>query len=75
MAPIVDGLGEEFQGRATALQLDAAQATNASLQADFGLRGHPTFAVLNGDGLVTQRFFGPQLEDVLHNAMESVTSQ
>ena len=75
MIPIVNGLGEEFEGRVSTFRLDADQATNARLQAEFGLRGHPSFVVLDNDGGVTQRFFGPQLEMVLRESMEAVASQ
>jgi hypothetical protein len=75
MTPIVDGLSEEFEGRVSAIQLDAAQTTNARLQADYSLRGHPSFVVLDGDGRVTQRFFGPQTEALLRQSMEAVAGQ
>ena len=75
MIPIVDGLGEEFEGRVSALQLDASQAHNARLQAEFGLRGHPSFVVLDNEDRVIQRFFGPQTDMVLRQSMEAVASQ
>lgn len=75
MTPIVDGLGEEFEGRVSVLQLDAALAVNAGLQTEFGLRGHPSFAVLNSEERVTERFFGPQTEVALRQSMEAVASQ
>ena len=74
MTPIVNGLTAEFEGRASVFQLNAAQSTNARLQADFGLRGHPSFVVLGKDGLVTNRFFGPQSENVLREAMELIST-
>ncbi len=75
MTPIVNGLSEEFEGRASVFQLNAAQSTNARLQTDFGLRGHPSFAVLDKDVLVTNRFFGPQSENVLREAMELISTK
>ena len=75
MIPIVDRLGEEFEGRVSALQLDAAEAINARLQAEFGLRGHPSFVVLDNEDRVIQRFFGPQTDMVLRQSMEAVASQ
>ena len=75
MMPIVDGLSEEFDGRVSAIQLNAALPVNARLQADFGLTGHPSFIVLDDEGRVTQRFFGPQTELVLRQSMEAISSQ
>jgi thioredoxin-like negative regulator of GroEL len=72
MAPIVDGLGDEFEGRATVLQLNAAEQANEELQARYNVRGHPSFVLLDGDGQVGQRFFGPQSEAVLRQALEQV---
>jgi len=70
MMPIVDGLGEEFEGRVDAIQLDAGQASIAKLQRDSGLSGHPTFAVLDRDDKIIRRYFGPQPANLLREAME-----
>jgi thioredoxin-like negative regulator of GroEL len=75
MIPIVDGLGEDFEGRVSAIQLNAALSTNARLQADFGLTGHPSFVVLDSEGRVIQRFFGPQTEMILRQSMETIANQ
>ena len=72
MAPIVDGLTDEFEGRATVLQLNAVEQANEELQARYDVRGHPSFVTLDGDGRVGQRFFGPQTEDILRQALEQV---
>lgn len=73
MAPIVDGLSDEFTGRAAVLQLNAAEQANEALQARYGVRGHPSFVVLGDDNRVTQRFFGPQPEEILRRALQQVT--
>ena len=78
MIPIVDGLSEEFdrpEGPVSVIQLNAALSTNARLQADFGLTGHPSFVVLDYEGRVIQRFFGPQTELTLRQSMEAIASQ
>ena len=72
MTPIVDGLESDFAGQAQVLQLDANEAENARLQQQYGMRGHPTFAVLDQNGRVVQTFVGPQVEVVLQNAIMSV---
>ena len=74
MMPIVDGLAAEFEGKVSIVQLDAAQEANAMLQSQWGLRGHPSFAVLDGDGRAVERFFGPQPEAILRQAIEAVAS-
>jgi thioredoxin-like negative regulator of GroEL len=72
MTPIVHGLETEFVGRANVLRLDANETENARVQQGYGLRGHPTFAVLDENGRVTQSFIGPQPESVLRAALEAV---
>ena len=69
MTPIVDGLENEFAGHATVLQLNADETENAQLQQQFGLRGHPTLVVLDGNSRPAQTFIGPQTEVVLHEAL------
>ena len=72
MAPIVDGLEKEFAGQVTVSLLDADEEENGQLQKKYGLRGHPTFAVLDQNGRVVQTFIGPQGEEVLHEAITAV---
>ena len=77
MMPIVDGLSEEFEGPegpVSVVQLNAALPANAKLQADFGLTGHPSFVVLDMDDQIIYRYFGPQPENLLREAMEFVSN-
>ncbi|GJM41651.1 MAG: hypothetical protein DHS20C20_19330 [Ardenticatenaceae bacterium] len=69
MTPIVNGLEEEFAGQLTVLQLNAAESENEQLMQDYGLRGHPSFAILGEDGRLAQTFFGPQTEENLRRAI------
>ncbi|MGB3713132.1 MAG: hypothetical protein WA996_01765 [Candidatus Promineifilaceae bacterium] len=70
----MDGLEVEFEGKVSIVRLDAAQEANAILQNQWGLRGHPSFAVLDGDGRTAELFFGPQQEAILRQAIEAVVS-
>jgi thioredoxin-like negative regulator of GroEL len=72
MTPIVDGLESEFAGQVRVLQLNANEVENAQLQQQFGMRGHPTFVVLDQNGRVVQTYIGPQTEEVLHEAIAAV---
>jgi hypothetical protein len=74
MAPIVNGLAEEFAGDVDVQRLNAAEGITNRLQAEYGVRGHPSFVVLDGEGAVTQRFFGPQEEATLREAMAAAAS-
>ena len=75
MTPIVNRLGEEFEDQVAVIQLNAGQQANVELQSRYDLHGHPSFALIDGEGLVVQRFFGSQEEGVLRQAMMTVTSQ
>jgi protein-disulfide isomerase-like protein with CxxC motif len=70
MVPIVNGLDAEFEGKMSVIQLNAALEANEKLQSQWGLRGHPTFALIDANDNVVQRLFGPQPEAVLREAME-----
>lgn len=72
MEPIVDGLEREFAEALTVRRLDADLEENARLQQTYGLRGHPTFAVLDVDAHVVQSFTGPQTEEALYEAVTAV---
>jgi len=72
MTPIVDGLESDFSGQVRVLQLNADETENIQLQQQYGLRGHPTFAVLDRNGRVVQTFIGPQAEEVLREAITAV---
>jgi len=49
--------------------INAAEPENAQLMEDFGLRGHPSFAIVARDGRLAQTFFGPQTEKSLRSAI------
>ena len=72
MEPIVNGLENEFADDATVIQLNANEAVNARLQQLYGMRGHPTFAILDADGRLAQSFIGPQTTEVLREALTAV---
>ena len=68
----MDGLETEFAGQAAVIRLNAEEA--AELMSNYGVRGHPTFVVLNGHNEVTQRFTGPQSEETLREALIATLS-
>ncbi|MCB0012172.1 MAG: hypothetical protein KDE34_09730 [Anaerolineales bacterium] len=72
MTPIVDGLDEEFAGQLTVYQLNAAEAAVITLQGQYGVRGHPSFALIDENGAVSDRFLGPQTESTLRTAINKL---
>jgi hypothetical protein len=73
MKPIVDGLEREFEDRLTVIRLNANVPANEQLQLSYGLRGHPTFLVLNETGDASAQFFGRQIAETLRDAMTAVS--
>ena len=72
MEPIVDGLEEEFSGRLTVLQLNVTEAENIQLLGNFGLRGHPSFALVDEGGKLSNTCSGPQRETQLREAIQLI---
>ena len=72
MEPIVNGLENEFANDASVIQLNADETENARLQQQYGMRGHPTFAVLDMNGQLAQTLIGPQTTEVLREALTAV---
>lgn len=71
MTPIVNGLEAEFANEITVQRLDAVEPENVELMQTYGVRGHPSFVILDKNGRVDQIFFGPQEEDVLRVAIQN----
>jgi thioredoxin-like negative regulator of GroEL len=74
MEPIVNGLAQEFAGEINVYKLDAAEQESVRLQQSYGLRGHPSFALVDSEGQLVQTFVGPQPEEVLREALTTLLS-
>ncbi|MBE2199508.1 MAG: hypothetical protein IAE79_12920 [Anaerolinea sp.] len=68
----MNGLEDEFEGEVAVVRLQADTPDTIQLQEAYGGRGHPFFAVIDGEGQVTERFFGPQPAETLREAMVRV---
>ena len=73
--PVVDGLEREVEGRAQVLRLNVMDGVGGQLAARYGVRGVPTFVLLDGDGqLVLTQVGMPKREEILA-AVEALTGQ
>lgn len=68
----MDGLEAEFGADVTFERLNAAEAEVLQLQQTFGLRGHPSVAILDVNGAVVQRYFGPETAEKLREDLTAV---
>ncbi len=74
MTPIVNGLEAEFANRVAVVRLNAADPRVVAQQAAYGVRGHPSFVVLDDQGQPQRRFLGPQPVETLRAAMSAVAA-
>ena len=58
MAPIVDGLETQYAGLLTFERKDAATRDGEALLRRYGLRGHPSYAIVGASGEVLWRATG-----------------
>lgn len=72
MSPIVHRLESEFDGEVVIHRLDVDQPDNAQIQRAYDMRGHPTFALLDQNGEVANRYFGVVDEGILRQDMEKL---
>jgi len=75
MTPVVNGLGDEFMDKVEFRSLNAGFSEGQSAFNSYGLRGHPSYIILNPDGDVLWRGFGTQARVILVNALEEAILQ
>ena len=63
--PVVDGLERDLQGRAQVLRLSVMDGVGGELTLRYGVRGVPTFVLLNGAGeMVLQQTGMPDQDEI-----------
>ena len=70
----MDGLEAEFQEEVNFVRLNAAEPEVVQLQQTYGLRGHPSVAVLDSAGEVAAIYFGPETAETLRAELTAVLS-
>lgn len=68
----MNGLETEFSDRINFYRLDANRPEYARIQQDYGLRGHPSVAILNPEGEVVYRYFGAATEEELRDNLNEL---
>ena len=72
MTPIVNGLETEFEDELIVERLNAEAEGISDLMNEFGVRGHPSFVIVDANGRIQQTYFGPQDEAVLRAGITAV---
>ena len=68
----MNGLETEFDGKVKFLRLNVDEAENGRLQQQYGLRGHPSVAILDGNGEVAELYFGAETAVTLQNVLNKL---
>ena len=75
MTPVVNGLMADYEEAVVYLSLDAASGRGKRAFDGYGLPGHPSYVLINTQGDVTWRAFGPQSRSSLQDALDGALSQ
>jgi hypothetical protein len=70
MQPIVHGLETEFAGQLVVEWLDANTEAGRAAMNTYGLRGHPSYALVDAEGSVLWTAFGPLPADQLRQVVQ-----
>ena len=73
--PVVDGLERELEGQARVLRLSVMDGTGRELAMRYGVRGVPTFVLLNGAGEVALKQVGMPDRDGIKDTVAALLSQ
>lgn len=68
----MNGLEAEFGDEIEFVRLNAAESEVLQLQQTYGLRGHPSVAILDSAGEVAALYFGPETAEVLRDKLNEI---
>jgi thioredoxin-like negative regulator of GroEL len=72
MAPIVDGLEQQYGDSVAFKRVNAALGDGPAIMEAYRIPGHPVTLIFDADGTETQRFIGPQPVDVVAAELDNV---
>ena len=72
MQPVVDGLEDEYYDQIDFQRLDANSLNGKEAFQAYGLRGHPSFVVIDPAGVVLWLSLGEQPRDVISRALQDI---
>ena len=71
--PVVDRLEREFEGQVQVLRLSVMDSVGGKLALRYGVRGVPTFVLLNGAGEIVLKQTGMPDRDAILAVVEELT--
>ena len=72
MAPIVDGLEQQFNGQMAVRRINAEVGDGLEIMKAYRIPGHPVTMVVDADGNETLRLIGPQTQETLVEELQKV---
>ncbi|MEM7127191.1 MAG: hypothetical protein AAF702_12740 [Chloroflexota bacterium] len=75
MQPIVNGLQASHEDQMTFDAIDAATESGSDLLDIYGLRGHPSYVIVDVDGKALWSFSGQTSEAILRQKIEEFSSK
>ena len=72
MAPIVDGLEQQYAAQIVVKRINAAEGDGPAIMRDYRLQGHPTLRMFDRAGQETGRFIGVQPAAEIEAALKEV---
>jgi hypothetical protein len=72
MAPIVDGLEQQFSGQLTVKRVNALVGDGPVIMETYRIPGHPVIMMIDSEGNETARLIGPQKQDVLTAELQKI---
>ncbi|GAB4430348.1 MAG: hypothetical protein Kow0031_11180 [Anaerolineae bacterium] len=72
MAPIVDGLEQQYGDSVAFKRINAAVGDGPAIMAAYRIPGHPVTLIFNADGQEVQRFIGPQPAEVVAAELDAL---
>jgi thioredoxin-like negative regulator of GroEL len=72
MAPIVDGLAEQYGDRLAVKRINAEQGNGPAIMDAYRIPGHPTILIFNREGQEVARLLGPQPAETVEDALTNI---
>jgi thioredoxin-like negative regulator of GroEL len=72
VAPVVNRLKKEYQGKVEIVQIDVDKTENAELTAKYNINAIPTFIFLDKSGNVVDKAVGALQEEALKEKIEKL---
>ncbi len=72
MAPIVDGLEQEFGPQLAVRRINAATGAGPAIMRGYKILGHPAVLLVDASGQEVKRFIGPQPVETITAALQEL---